>query len=329
MGRERWAFLAALFSSFGWASMYPAAKLALAEVEPLHVVWARAAVAGLALVLLTAASKRGLRNGLAQLRVEASTRPGGLLLLGLMNFVATSLLAMSAQRFLAASVNGLLNNMSPLWLAIVVAFLGRAAHPGRLLVGSLIALTGVGLVVIGADAAASSGPWWQAFATADWRGVGLSLTGSVLIATANIVARRVMPGRNTVAATSLASVWAALVVTPLVFAFAGGFAPLGSVAPGTLLLLLYLGLVSTAFNFTLWFYALGILPVTQVAPLQYLIPPLGVGLSVIILQEPLTLTLVAGGAAIVAGIVLAQRGAEPVPAASQAAPPAVAKAKTG
>ena len=218
-------------SSLGWASMYPAAKLALVEVEPLHIVWARAAVAGLALALLTIVSKRGLRSGLAQLRAEGRTRPWGWLLLGLMNFVGTSLLVLSAQRFLAASVNGLLNNTSPLWLALAAALLGRAVHPSRLLTGSLIALVGVGLVVIGADTAASSGPWWQAFATADLRGVGLSLAGSVLIAIATIVARRVMPGRDAVAATSLACLWAALVLTPLVFAFAGGSRALGQRLP--------------------------------------------------------------------------------------------------
>ena len=104
-------------------------------------------------------------------------------------------------------------------------------------------------------------------------------------------------------------------LTPLVFAFAGGFALLGSVSPGTLLLLLHMGLSSTAFNFSLWFYALSVLPVTQVAHLQYLIAPLGVALSVIFLHEPLTLTLMVGGTAILAGIIIAQRGAEPVPAA--------------
>ena len=183
------------------------------EVEPLHIVWVRAAVAGLALALITIVSKRGLRRGWAQLRAEGGTRPWGWLLLGLMNFVGTSLLVLSAQRFLPASVNGLLNNTSPLWLALAAALLGRAIHPGRLLTrGRSSRSSAWALVVIGADTAAGSAPWWQAFATADLRGVGLSLAGSVLIAIATIVARRVMPGRDAIAATSLACLWAALVL---------------------------------------------------------------------------------------------------------------------
>ena len=110
--------------------------MALVEVEPLHIVWARAAVAGLALALITIVSKRGLRSGWAQLRAEGRTWPWGwLLAAGLLNFVGTSLLVLSAQRFLPASVNGLLNNTSPLWLALAAALLGRAVHPSRLLDG--------------------------------------------------------------------------------------------------------------------------------------------------------------------------------------------------
>ena len=50
---------------------------------------------------------------------------------------------------------------------------------------------------------------------------------------------------------------------------------------------------------------------TRIANLQYLIPPLGVTLSVLLLGEPAGPGLVAGTVAIVAGIVLAQQGAEP------------------
>ena len=65
---------AAALSSLGWASMYPAAKVALVEVEPLHIVWARAAIAGLALALITIVSKRGLRRGWARPGLRSGAR---------------------------------------------------------------------------------------------------------------------------------------------------------------------------------------------------------------------------------------------------------------
>ena len=92
----------------------------------------------------------------------------------------------------------------------------------------------------------------------------------------------------------------------------GSFASLGAASAAAKLRLLWLGTASTAFNFALWSFALAHLPVTRVSPLQYLIAPLGVVISVLLLGEPLGLNLIVGTAAILGGIALAQRGAERV-----------------
>ncbi|HEX2326322.1 MAG TPA: DMT family transporter, partial [Chloroflexota bacterium] len=91
----------------------------------------------------------------------------------------------------------------------------------------------------------------------------------------------------------------------------GSLPAYGATSAQTKGLLLWLGGACTAFNFSLWYFALAHLPVTRIANLQYLIPPLGVTLSVLLLGEPAGPGLVAGTVAIVAGIVLAQQGAEP------------------
>ena len=317
ISRDRWAYVAAIVSSWGWASMYPAAKLVLEEVQPLHVAWTRAAVACVGLVVLTVLRMGGVRPGLARLAQEACSQPLGLVALGTLSFVGTSLLAMTAQSLLSASVNALLNNLGPLWLAIGAVVLGRASRPGSLLVGSLLALVGVALVVSSPGAAPDGGSWWASLTSADPRGVALALVGSILIAASVVLARRIFPGRDAIAATALATGWAAVVLTPIVLAYAGGFAPFGEATLASQLILVYLGLGSTAFNFALWHFALGRLPVTQIAHFQYLVPLLGVALGVVILGEPLTVGLFMGGAAILGGMLLAQRGAEPLPSTAR------------
>ncbi len=296
---ERVAYLAAIIATFGWGSLYPAAKLALAHVTPLHIAFARAAIAALVLGLL--ATVIGSRRALYE---EWRARPGALVILGTVSFVGTSLLAMAAQRLLPAAVNGLLNNTAALWLALGAAALGRARNGLLLVLGSALALVGVGLVLLPGAGAAALGA-----APLDWRGVALSLTGSVLIAVSNILARRTLRGANPLAATALAAGWA---VPPLLVLtlFTDGLTPIWQAPLHTQGLLLYLGTACTALNFALWFFALSRVPVTRVANLQYLIPPLGVTLSVWLLGEPATLGLLAGTVAILAGIVLAQRGAE-------------------
>src|SRR5207245_319351 len=70
------------------------------------------------------------------------------LVLGIFNFAVSQILAMSAQGLLPASVNGLLNNTHPLWVAIVSALFYPPWRPGLLVGGSVVALLGVGLVLL-------------------------------------------------------------------------------------------------------------------------------------------------------------------------------------
>ena len=214
MGRIRWAYLAAICSCWGWASLYPGSELALAEVEPFIIVWSRATVAGLALAALTCLRLGGVRAGLSRMRDELRAQPGKVLLLGTMAFVVTSSLSVSSEVFLPGSVAALLTGIGPLWIALGASALGHAARPWYLLGGSLLACVGVGAVALGQDAGGEGGAWWQLLATADWRGVILALTCSLAIAAAILVARRTVAGRDAVAITAVACCWAALALVP-------------------------------------------------------------------------------------------------------------------
>jgi drug/metabolite transporter (DMT)-like permease len=134
----------------------------------------------------------------------------------------------------------------------------------------------------------------------------------MLIAYSNLVARRVMVGRDPFATTAVAAGWGTIPLLLLLLLGIGGSLPAyGAASAQTKGLLLWLGGACTAFNFSLWYFALAHLPVTRIAHLQYLIPPLGVALSVLLLGEPAGPGLIAGTMAVVAGIVIAQQGAEP------------------
>ena len=330
------AYAAAVLAIFGWGSLYPAAKLALEEVTPLMIALARAALAGFLLALITCMRYGTPGAGVRRLRREAGTDWRGPCALGLISLAGTSLLAMLAQQFLSAAVNGLLNNLSPLWLALYATATGRARRAPLLLAGSLLAAAGVALVLLGdtwgplalvaagapvspAARAAPGGapplpaPQLPAGGSSDLAlGATLAIGGSMLIACSNLVARRVMVGRDPFATTAVAAGWGTIPLLLLLLLGIGGSLPAyGATSAQTKGLLLWLGGACTAFNFSLWYFALAHLPVTRIANLQYLIPPLGVTLSVLLLGEPAGPGLVAGTVAIVAGIVLAQQGAEP------------------
>jgi len=328
--RRSLAYTAAAVSIFGWGSLYPVAKLALTEVTPLMVALARAVLAGLILALITCLRYGHLRRGLARLRTEATTDWRGPCVLGLISLAGTSLMAMTAQQFLPASVNGLLNNLSPLWLALYTTVSGRARNAPLLLAGSAVAAVGVALVLLGgapapvasgstalaapagSGASSVSGGFGISGNAAFALGATISLCGSMLIAYSNLVARRVIARRDPFATTAVAAGWASLpLAAPLLLGIGGSFPAYAAAPDATKAQLLWLGSVCTAFNFSLWNFALAHLPVSRIAPLQYLIPPLSVVLAILILGEPAGPGLLAGTAAIVAGILLARLGAEP------------------
>ena len=297
------AYGAALASTLGWASLYAVAKPALEEVSPVDLAFCRAALAALALTALSSVtSRRGPGYVLAEARRDWRL----VAIVGVISFAGTSLIAMTAQQFLTASVNGLLNNLAPLWIAVYASVAGRARSGAQLVAGTLLASAGVGYVLLGGGASGGLPLTPQTLL-----GVAISLAGSLLIAFSSVNTRRLMRGRDSLALTAAGAAWGTLPLVLLVAVGLGGsFASIAAASTATKLRLLWLGTASTAFNFALYSFALAHLPVTRVSPFQYLIAPLGVAISVVLLGEPLGAHLVFGTAAILAGIVLAQRGAE-------------------
>ena len=289
--------LALVVASLLWGSLYPAAKPALAATGPMQVTFCRVLLAFVSLGALIL-----LRSGPGLLVQQLRAHWRAVLVLGIFNFAVSQILAMSAQSLLPASVNGLLNNTHPLWVAIASALFYPPRRPGLLVGGSAVALLGVGLVflpdlVFGAGNAADLSPL----------GIGLSLAGSGVIAIGTGVGRRVMLGGDPLAITTLALGAAILPMSALTLAN-GGFDPLLN-APGDIqLLLLYLGIGCTAVNFALWYYGLKHTSAAAASAFQYMIAPTSVWLAALFLHEPITPALGFGTLCILIGLLAIQRG---------------------
>lgn len=295
MTSTRLAYVAVGVAILGWASLHPVAKGVVESVGAVQTAFDRAFIAAVVLGALAVWRLRGA--GLAR---ELRWQPAQLFLYGLLSFAASSLLAMAALRWLPADVNVVLNNMGPLWLALAAAAAGQARRRGLLVGGALVAFGGVVLVVLPAGV----GP----LHSLDWRGVALSALSSVVIAAQAAYGRRLLPGRDPIAATAIAAGMAAVVLA-LVLPLGGGLQPLLTAPGETKLALLYLGVGATALNFACWSFALQRLPATRALNLQNLVPPLGVLLSVVFLAEPFTRWMAVGLVLCVGGAWLAQRGA--------------------
>jgi drug/metabolite transporter (DMT)-like permease len=285
--------MALVTASLLWGSLYTAAKPAVEATGAVQVTLCRVVLAFACFAPLVLA-----RGGRAALSAPLKDHWRAITLLGVLNFGASQMLALSALNYLPASVNSVLNNTHPLWVAIGTALLYRPARPAMLVVGSLIALLGVGVVFL-PDLLSNQS---EAISPI---GVALSLAGSAVIAIGTVIGRRVMPGNDPIAISALASA-AAIVPVTLVTLANGGLQPIFEAEPSIKLLLLYVGIGCTAINFALWYYGLKHLSAARASAFQYLIPPIGVALAAMFLGEPITLSLLLGTVCILIGLAAAQ-----------------------
>jgi drug/metabolite transporter (DMT)-like permease len=285
-------YLALIVASALWASLYTAAKPAVAVTGAVQVTLCRVTLAFVCLSPLVL-----MRGGVQPVQRQLRAHWRGIVVLGLLNFGLSQVLALSALNFLPASVNGVLNNTHPLWVAIGTAAFFPPRQPLLLIAGSLVALLGVVFVFLPDLASGVS--------DISTIGVALSLAGSVVIAVGTVVGRRVMHGSDPMTISALGA--AAAIVPVLIVTFAsGGLAPIFEAPVSIKLLLVYVGVGCTAINFALWYYGLKHLPAAAASAFQYLIPPIGVALAAIFLQEPVTVALLVGTVCILIGLAATQ-----------------------
>ncbi len=288
-------YLSLLVAAFLWGSLYPAAKPAVAAAGAVQVTLCRVVLAFVSLGALSLV-RRGPRPILWHLR----THGPAIVVLGLMNFALSQILALSALAFLPASIVGVLNNTHPLWVAIATAVMARPQRPALMIGASLVALLGV--VLVFAPDLVASGNDTTAFQPI---GVALALGGSLVIAAGTLIGSRVMAGSDPIVMSALASGAAILPMAGLTL-LDGGFGPILQADPQIKVLFLYLGVGCTAINFGLWFYGLKYLPAAAASAFQYLIPPISVVLAAIFLAEPVSLSLVLGTLCILLGLAVSQ-----------------------
>ncbi|MGY1609170.1 DMT family transporter [Geodermatophilus sp. SYSU D00700] len=199
----------------------------------------------------------------------------------------------AAERHLDAGTTAMLVNVGPILIAVLAGVWLREGFPRRLVAGLAVAFAGV--LLIGLGGRGSGG---------DLLGVLLCLVAAVTYAVGVVaqkpVLRRLPPLQVTATACAIGAVcclpWAGALVTGL------AAAPASSVL-GTV----YLGVVPTALAFSTWAYALARTEAGRLGVTTYLVPPLVVLMSWLLLDEVPTPLAVAGGVVCLAGVAISRR----------------------
>lgn len=284
-GSRDWRpLVAALVSVCLWSSAFVGIRAAGRSISPGALALGRLLIGGavLGVLLLRRGAVRPSRRELALLIIA------GVLWFGLYNVALNT-----AERVIDAGTAAMVINIGPLVVvALAAVFLGERVTRA-LVTGGVVAFAGV--VVIGI--ATTSG-------NAALSGVVLTFVATVASA-AGVVAQKPVLGRlSALQVTWICCAVGALCCLPYAPAL---LRDMRTAPPADLAWMVYLGVFPTSVAFTTWAYALARGTASRLVTLAYLVPPITIAMSWLILDEIPPGAAVLGGILCLAGVLLARR----------------------
>jgi drug/metabolite transporter (DMT)-like permease len=277
--------LAVAFTVLAWASAFVAIRSAGKELSPGPLSVMRLGVAAIVL---------GVAVLLRRERLPGRGELSGVILCGVSWFGIYNLALNAGERRVDAGTAAMIVYIGPVLIALLAGrFLGEG-FPRILLAGCAVSFAGVVLIAV----ATSKGFHFGS-------GVLLCLLAAATYAIGVVAQKPVLARRSSLSITFSACLVGFLVCVPFTPRLIG---ELGEASGGAIGWSIYLGVVPTAIAFTSWAYALAQTTAGRMASASYLVPPLAVLMGWVILGErPAALAMV-GGAVVLGGVLIAQRG---------------------
>jgi drug/metabolite transporter (DMT)-like permease len=283
---NRRAWLLFLLVSVLWGIPYFLIKIAIEDLSPLVVVAGRIAIA--ALVLIPVAALRGTLATLrGRMRVVAC--------LAVLHIVVPFLLITYGETHISSSLTGLLIAIEPVAIAVLMSRT-EPLTAGRI-VGLILGFSGVA-VLVGLDVSGDR---------LGLLGAGMVLVAAVSYALATILVQRRAADIPPEALAGGTTAISALVLAP----FAALALPDQAIRPQAWASLGVLGVFCTAVALLAFYRLVGMAGSNRAGLVTYLNPVVAVLLGVMLLDEPVGVSTVAGFALVAAGCWLATRPVRP------------------
>ena len=291
LSTESRAFAAALITVAMWASSFVAIRALAGTFSPGSITIGRLLVGIVVLVAVALPRSRPVISRSDFICV---------LLFGILWFGLYSVGLNAGERQVDAGTAVMLVNVGPILIALFAGLFLREGLPAQVIVGCLVAFLGTAVVATSSSVGGS--------VASSTQGVALVLSATVAYAAAATFQKRALQ-RVPAAWVNVIGMLAACVMC---LPFAPGLvAELRTAGPSQWAWLVYLGVFPTAIGFTTWAYALARTSAGRTAAVTYLMPPLTIGLSWLLLAELPTLLAIGGGAICVAGVALARSKSRP------------------
>ena len=271
-----------------WGSTYLAIRVVIETMPPMLSAGVRFLVAaGIVGMILIG------RSGLKVLRVELH-QAAAAALVGILLLVGGNGGVVLGERTVASGIAALLVAMVPLWVVVLRALTGDRPR-SRTVLGVLVGFAGLTILVVPSGDAG----------TTTVGGILLIIGASLSWSIGSLLAGRAAMPANPFATTFYEMLAGGSVL--VLIGLAAGEAKdvdLGTISGRSWLALAYLVVMGSVVAFSAYVWLLHNAPISLVATYAYVNPVIAVLLGALILNEPITAAVVAGGAVIVLGVVL-------------------------
>lgn len=284
-------YLILLTVAFIWGSGHPLGKIILKELHPIQLSLLSAFLTTTVLAAIMLASRKKTMGKLGSTGMLLSVAAGAIM------FFIYPILSFSALRLIPASVNAILVSTSTIYVALIAAATLKERLNSICYAGIVFSFIGVSMVVLSSGGSVN-------VKSISLLGCGLSLLGALTSATYAVMGKFLMYKYEALTVTLISSASGAVLLaaaTPLI-----GFSELATMSLKTLLLTLYWG-VSSGVGYFLFYRCLKSLEATRVSSFIYFSPMFAILLSIILIQEKISILFILGMGLIFLGVRLAQR----------------------
>lgn len=290
LSRDAAAYLGLTIATLGWASAFIAGKVVLAEMTPLVASAWRYAVA---VVLLLPFAFRGVS------KVRFRPLAPALMVLLVCGGVIYPWCFLSSLRYTSATNSSLLIALNPVFSVLAAPFVGERLTRHR--------IAGVFLAMCGAVIVITHGEVSRLLALSLNVGDVFALGAAVTWAAFNIFGRRVVLHLQPATINCLIYAVGGIALSAL-GASEHPLQQLLSASPRAVGGILVMSVAASVLAGQLFLMGLRAIGVGRAVVFIYLVPVLTAMLSSLLLEEPLLLSQVAGGSAVLAGVYLSSRG---------------------
>jgi drug/metabolite transporter (DMT)-like permease len=278
MNRKGWLLFIAM--SVIWGIPYLFIKIALRELDPTVVVFARVGIAA-AVLLPVAANRRVLR--------QMRERWFMIAVLACVQIVGPFLLISFGEQHIASSLTSLLIAADPLLVALfALRFDPGERVTGLRLIGLLVGMIGV-VTLLGLDVGGDEQRLFGAFL--------VLLAAAGYAASALLIKRPAIAALPNLGVVTVECVTATIVLLPLAMTRLPGRIP----DPGVIASLVVLGVICTALAYLIFFALVAEVGASRGTVITYVNPAVSVFLGVTFLSEPLNAAIIIGFLLIILG----------------------------